>query len=130
MPEFKINYFAGFILLAVLTVLPTGCATHSAGVGAALSSLKAGDTATALQWAERLKMSALSKNLGQIESGRIKMLAGDFAGSRADFATAIDKILEETENGPAIRVGSIGTTLVHRRLQTIRSAIMSSLRMS
>jgi len=111
MPEFKINYFAGFILLAVLTVLPTGCATHSAGVGAALSSLKAGDTATALQWSERLKMSAFSKNLGQIESGRIKMLAGDFAGSRADFATAIDKILEETENGPAIRVGSIGTTL-------------------
>jgi hypothetical protein len=39
------------------------------------------------------------------------MLAGDFEGSRADFATEIDTVLEETENGPVIKIGSVGSTL-------------------
>jgi len=110
MPYVHVNR-AGWLLLAVATLLTTGCATHSAGSGSALAKLKAGDTAKALQWSENLKTSMFSKDLGYLESGRIKMLSGDFAGSRADFATAIDKVLEETENGPAIRVGSIGSTV-------------------
>jgi hypothetical protein len=62
-------------------------------------------------WSEKLKQSSRSSDLGFIESGRIKMLSGDFAGSRTDFETAINKVLEETENGPVIKVGSVGSTL-------------------
>ena len=102
---------AGCFLFAGAALLTAGCATHSAGSGTALTKLKAGDTASALQWSEKLKTSTFSKDLGYLESGRIKMLSGDFAGSRADFATAIDKILQETETGPVIRVGSIGSTV-------------------
>jgi uncharacterized protein len=112
MAESKLTICAGLLLLATLTVSVAGCATHSTGAGSALARLKGGDATSALQWSERLKVSAFSKNLGQLESGRIKMLSGDFAGSRADFEAAIDTVLEETENGPAIRLGSIGSTLV------------------
>jgi hypothetical protein len=110
MPYGHINR-AGWLLLAVATLLTAGCATHSAGSGTALTKLKAGDTASALKWSEKLKTSMFSKDLGYLESGRIKMISGDFSGSRTDFATAIDKVLEETENGPAIRVGSVGSTV-------------------
>ncbi len=110
MPYVHVNR-AGWLLLVAVTLLTAGCATHSAGSGIALTRLKAGDMASALTWSEKLKLSAFSKDLGYLESGRIKMLSGDFAGSRADFATAIDKVLEETETGPVIRVGSLGSTV-------------------
>ncbi|MFA6174330.1 MAG: hypothetical protein WC334_06090 [Kiritimatiellales bacterium] len=102
---------SGGILLAGATLLAAGCATHSQNAGMAITKLKTGDTDTALRWSEKLKQSTFSKDLGYLESGRVKMLSGDFAGSRADFATEIDKVLEETETGPAIRAGSIGSTL-------------------
>jgi hypothetical protein len=102
---------AGCLLLAACALLTAGCATHSAGAGVAVTKLKDGNTGSSLIWSEKLKQSSRSQDLGFIESGRIKMLAGDFAGSRADFETAINKVLEETENGPVIRVGSVGSTI-------------------
>jgi hypothetical protein len=103
--HFVVTVFAGCVLLTA------GCATHSAGAGSAISKLKAGDTASALIWSEKLKLSSRSSELGYIESGRIKMLSGDFAGSRSDFETAINTVLEETENGPVIKVSSVGSTV-------------------
>ena len=100
----------GSCLVAGLFFL-TGCSTYSQNAGVAMSKLKAGNTAAALKWSEKLENSVFSKNLGQIESGRIKMLAGDFTGSRADFATVINQIIEETETGPVIHLGSVGTAL-------------------
>lgn len=99
------------VFFAAGSILLSGCATHSAGAGSAVSNLKAGNTALALQWSEKLKLSSRSADLGYIESGRIKMLSGDFSGSRADFETAIDKVIENTENGPVIKLGSVGSTL-------------------
>jgi uncharacterized protein len=101
----------GPVLCVAGILLSTGCATHSASAGSAISQLKTGNTAAALQWAEKLKLGSRSQDLGYIESGRIKMLAGDFAGSRSDFETVINKVIEETETGPVIRVGSLGSTL-------------------
>lgn len=98
-------------LTAAVLVFVPGCATHSANAGAAINQLKAGNTSAALIWSEKLKTSSRSGDLGFVESGRIKMLSGDFAGSRADFEAAIDKVLEETETGPALRIGSAGTTV-------------------
>jgi len=106
----QINLACG-LLIANFALLTAGCATHSKGAGTALAELKSGDIGSALKWSEKLKKSSRSGDLGYIESGRIKMLSGDFAGSRADFEIAIDKVLEETENGPVIRLGSVGSTL-------------------
>ena len=106
----KLTFNVWFLFVGVV-LLTAGCATHSKNAGTAIAQLKTGDTVSALQWSEKLKHSVFSKDLGCLETGRIKMLAGDFAGSQTNFAAAIDKILEETETGPAIRVGSIGSTL-------------------
>ena len=118
---------SGCFLLVGVALFASGCATHSQNAGMAISRMKAGDTASALQWSEKLKKSTFSKDLGYLESGRIKMLSGDFAGSRVDFTTAIDKVLEETENGPAIRVGSMGSTLAASTIadDTIRNYELS-----
>lgn len=115
------SLFAGLILLLV------GCATHSQNAGMAINRLKSGDTVAALQWSEKLKTSLFSKDLGYLESGRIKMLSGDFAGSRADFETAIDKVIETTENGPVIKVSSVGSTVAASTVadDTIRSYELS-----
>lgn len=102
---------AAYFFLAAAALLTSGCATYSLSGGAAIEKLKAGDTSSALVWSENLKQSSRSGDLGYLESGRIKMLAGDFAGSRSDFATEIDKVLEETENGPVIKLGSVGSTV-------------------
>jgi hypothetical protein len=102
------------IICAVLggaVLLVSGCATHSANAGLAINQLRAGNTSAALHWSEKLKTSSRCGDLGFLESGRIKMISGDFAGSRADFETAINKVLEETETGPALRVGSVGSTV-------------------
>jgi len=109
--SFKSINRTGCLLLIWLLLLTAGCATHSQNAGMAIARLKTGDTSAALHWSEKLKESSRSGDLGYLESGRIKMLAGDFAGSREDFAVAIDKVLEETENGPVIRAGSVGSTL-------------------
>jgi hypothetical protein len=98
-------------LLAGIALLTTGCSTHSKNAYTAIAQLKTGNTTAALQWSEKLKHSMFSKDLGDLETGRIKMLSGDFSASRTNFAAAIDKILEETETGPAIRVGSVGSTV-------------------
>jgi len=91
--------------------LATGCATHSRNAELAIERLKMGDTPAALKWSENLKKSVFSKDLGCLECGRIQMLAGDFTGSRTNFSTVIDKIIENTEAGPSIRMGSVGSTL-------------------
>ncbi|MGE4488566.1 MAG: COG3014 family protein [Kiritimatiellales bacterium] len=116
----------GGVAFAALLLL-TGCATHSRNAGAAMAALKSGNTTSALQWSEKLKTSTFSKDLGYLESGRIKMLNGDFTGSRADFRTAIDTVLEETETGPEIRLSAVGATLAASTVadDTIRSYELS-----
>lgn len=102
----------GSCLLAGLVLLTSGCATHTQNARTSISRLRAGDTAAALTWSEKLKKSSRNQALGCLESGRIKMLSGDFTGSRADFETVINQILDETETGPVIRLGSVGSSLL------------------
>ena len=104
------SFFTASVVLAGC-LLTTGCATHSQRAGTAVAKLKAGDPAPALRWAEKLKTSRLNKPLGYLESGRTRMLTGDFEGSRQDFETAIDQILETTETGPVIKMSSVAATL-------------------
>jgi hypothetical protein len=98
-------------LVGVLLLASAGCATHSLEAGTAVGQVQAGDFPAALRWAEKLQKSHRSENLGQLEAGRIRMLSGDFAGSRSDFEEAIDRILDDTETGPVFRAGSAANTL-------------------
>ena len=97
--------------LAILLCL-TGCTTHSPKAIKAINALRAGDTVTVLAWTEEMKQSRSDQQLGHIECGRVKMLTGDFEGSRAEFATVIDRMIEETEAGPVVKFGSVGATVV------------------
>jgi len=103
---------AGLAPLAAALLGAAGCATHSTKACKAINALRAGDTVTALAWTDTLKQSRCDQQLGHIECGRVKMLAGDFAGSREAFAAAIDHMIEQTENGPVVKFGSVAATAV------------------
>lgn len=93
----------GLVLLAA-----SGCISPNVGANKALASLKAGDDPTALVWSEKLKRSFYSKPLGLLETGRVRMLSGDFLGSSTNFASLIDAVIEETETGPVVKIGDVG----------------------
>lgn len=98
---------AGLCLLAA-----AGCVSTNVGVDKALSSLRAGQDAPALAWSEGLKDSIYSTRLGYVETGRVRMLSGDFLGSSTNFSAAIDSVMQKTENGPTIKLGDVGATVM------------------
>jgi hypothetical protein len=90
----------------------TGCTTHSSKVLKAITALHAGDSSGALAWSDELKQSRSDQQLGRMECGRVKMLTGDFVGSRAEFATVLDRMITESESGPVVKVGAVGAAVV------------------
>ncbi len=92
--------------------LTTGCVSGNAKVDKALNSLRAGDDPVALAWSEKLKGSMYSRELGFIETGRVRMLSGDFLGSSTNFAVVLDTVIEKTENGPVVKVGDVGANVM------------------
>ena len=90
----------------------TGCTTHSTKALLAINALHTGDATVALAWSGEMKQSRSDQQLGCIESGRIKMLTGDFAGSRAEFAAVLDRMITATESGPVVQFGAVGATVV------------------
>lgn len=92
--------------------LATGCVSPNASVDKALQGLRAGDDLIALQWAEKLKHSFYSTSLGLMEAGRVRMLSGDFLGSSTNFAAVIDRVIDKSETGPVIKLGSVGATVL------------------
>src|ERR1035437_10314830 len=101
------------VLCACLGLLSaTGCVSSNVQVDKALSSLRAGDDPVALVWSENLKHSIYSKKLGCLETGRVRMLSGDFLGSSTNFAVVIDQIIEKSENGPVLKMGSVGANVM------------------
>ncbi|MEI7900278.1 MAG: hypothetical protein WCK89_08490 [bacterium] len=109
----RVRFRAPWVLCVCLgLVSATGCVSTNVKVDQALSSLRAGDDPTALVWSEKLKQSVYSKQLGYLETGRIRMLSGDFWGSSTNFAAVIDTVIEKTENGPVLKMGSVGATVM------------------
>lgn len=93
-------------------VLGAGCVSTNVKIDQALSSLRSGDDPKALAWSEKLKSSYYSKNLGYLETGRVRMLSGDFLGSSTNFAAVIDQIIDKSETGPVIKIGSVGANVM------------------
>lgn len=92
--------------------LAAGCVSPNVQIDKALGSLRAGDDPSALVWSEKLKKSFYSERLGYLETGRVRMLSGDFSGSLTNFATVIDQIIEKSENGPVLKLGSVGANVM------------------
>lgn len=114
MTEKKMNSLALqlFFGICLSSVLLTGCVSPNTSVDRSVGSLRVGDDPVALQWAEDLKHSFYSKQLGLIETGRVRMLSGDFVGSSTNFGAVIDSVIERTENGPVIKVGDVGANVM------------------
>lgn len=114
MTEKKINNlsFQLFPCVFLSLMLLTGCVSTNSSVDRSLGSLRVGDDPVALQWSEDLKHSFYSKKLGLLETGRVRMLSGDFVGSSTNFGAVIDSVIERTENGPVIKVGDVGANVM------------------
>ena len=97
---------------ALLLLVAAGCVSPNVSTDRALASLRAGDDPQALEWSEKLKRSFYSKDLGYAETGRVRMLSGDFHGSSTNFSVLIDKVIEDTESGPVIKMGSVGANVM------------------
>lgn len=97
--------------LAVLLVF-TGCVSSNAKVDRALYGLRTGNDAVALAWANEIKGSIYSKDLGSLEAGRVQMLGGDFLGSSTNLSAAIDTVIEQTDDGPRIKLGDVGANIM------------------
>lgn len=90
----------------------TGCVSPNIHVDRAISSLRSANDPPALVWSEGLKGSFYSEQLGYIETGRIRMLSGDFHGSSQQFSTIIDQVIQEQEGAPVVRLGDAGATVL------------------
>ncbi len=102
-----------FLLGAVASLLLlSGCVTVTKDVAKVKASLRAGNDSVALAWAEKMKHSVYSKPLGYVETGRVRMLSGDFQGSSTNFSVAINAIIDETDEGPVINLGGVGANIM------------------
>jgi len=90
----------------------TGCVSGNRSADAAIASMRVGKDPDALEWAENMKNSWYSKQLGYVEAGRIRMLSGDFKGSSTNFSVAIDSVIDQTDEGPVIKVGDVGANVM------------------
>ena len=90
----------------------TGCVSPNAAVDRARANLRSENYLAAQAWADDLKTSMFSKELGMLESGRIHMLAGDFEASVADFDRAIETVMAKSETGPVINMGDVAGNVV------------------
>jgi len=82
----------------------TGCVSSNISVDRARADLRGANYLAAQKWADDLKTSTFSKELGLLESGRVHQLAGDFEASLVDFDAAIETVMTKTETGPVINL--------------------------
>ncbi|MDX9868126.1 MAG: hypothetical protein RBT78_09400 [Kiritimatiellia bacterium] len=97
---------------ALLLLVAAGCVSTNVSTDRALASLRAGDDPQALLWSEKLKRSVYSKPLGFLETGRVRMLSGDFLGSSTNFGPLLDSVIATTETGPVVKLGSVGANVL------------------
>ncbi len=97
---------------AASLLVQTGCVSGNKTVDSARAGLRGGNDTVAIEWAESQKSSIYSKQLGQIETGRVRMLAGEFQESAANFSLAIESVIDETAEGPVLKMGDVGANVM------------------
>jgi hypothetical protein len=98
----------GFLLSLCGAFLLSGCLTYDEHVVKAQTDIAQGRYGDALEWSQDLQDSTFSKQLGKLETGRIMMLSGDFHGSSTNFSPLIESMIEDSDSGPIIKMGSVG----------------------
>ena len=101
----------------------TGCVSPNTAVDRARNDLRSGNYLAAQTWANDIKTSSFSKELGALESGRVHMLTGEFEASVVDFDTAIETVLAKTETGPVINLSDGAGNLAAATLTDDRTRI-------
>ena len=103
----------GLRLAGIAVFLVCGCVSVDEDARDAIAALNAGDDAKAIAWSDRLAdESHYSRNLGAVESGRVNMLAGNYAASEMRFRTAVDSAVERNEAGPKLKGSDIANTVM------------------
>jgi hypothetical protein len=101
-----------FVIAGTSLLFLTGCVSGNKGADSAIASMRVNNDAKALEWAEDMKDSIYSKTLGYVETGRVRMLSGDFKGSSTNFSVAIEEMIDQTDEGPVIKVGDVGANIM------------------
>lgn len=96
-------------LLLMLGAGP-GCATYQHTASANLAAFNGGDGAKVIAYYTQ-KQTGRNKQLHMVEAGRLKLLEGDFEGSRQEFEKAIAEIFDR-EEGAVIRLRDTGGTVL------------------
>jgi len=88
------------------------------------AALRGENYLAAQKWAEDIKTSTFSKELGSLEAGRVHQLAGEFEESVSDFDMAIETVMKKTETGPVVNLEdvawNVGSALVDERMRKYR----------
>lgn len=91
----------------------TGCVSMHEEAAAARASLLSGENSRALEWSAGLaEESRYSQNLGAVEAGRIRLLAGDVPGAEQWLRKAVDSAVDRTESAPKIRLRDVGNAFL------------------
>jgi len=89
-----------------------GCVSPNVAVDRARHDLRSENYLAAQSWANGIKSSVFSKELGLLELGRVHMLSGDFEASAVAFDQAIETVLQKDEFGPVINIGDVSWNVV------------------
>lgn len=98
------------LLLLIIAGTGTGCATYQHTASANLTAFNAGQSPAAIAYFEQ-NQTGRNKQLHMVEAGRLKLLEGDFEGSRHEFEKAITEIFDR-EEGALIRLRDTGGTIM------------------
>lgn len=94
-------------------ILFAGCVSVDRDAETAISALRAGDGAKAVEWSrDYAENSHYSRNLGFVEAGRVNMLLNNHAQARDSFRKAIDSAIDRKERSPKIKLGDVGNVIL------------------
>lgn len=96
---------------AVALALVCGCVSVDKDAKEAVDALRTGNCALAEKWsADLADDSFYSANLGQVEAGRVAMLAGKYSEGARRFRAAVDSAVDRTEASPKLKMGDLANT--------------------
>lgn len=107
--------------LALACLVAAGCVSYDRDAANAVASLQSGHSETAVEWSEELADDGGSERLGEVESGRVHLLSGDFAGAERWFRRAIDAAIDRKEKEPVIKVRDVVRTALAATVTDDRS---------
>ena len=106
------SFFRFLFIVIGVSVVSTGCRTDYLAAAAARHDAMYGDGSGARRYAAELESSRKNHVLGAMERSRIDQLAGDFAGSSARMKPELERLFDDTLEGPRIKKGEVAGQLL------------------